>query len=983
MFTRDENEQKYLSHTKKKPLLVVVVWFVETFFGPASSGSYILPSREFLQERRRHPSSTRELDRRRLYIKLFFGKVFIIIIIIIIIIMAPKTPPPPPPTTETTTRVGDGDGQRVRPIDADSVHRICSGQVILDVASCAKELLENSLDAGATNVEIRVKEFGLECVEVSDNGSGVAREDVPLLTQKYATSKLREFKDLEKVGTFGFRGEALSSLCGTCGRLVVTTRTASEDSGLRVTFDKNGNIETEEICARSVGTTVRVEELFHPLPVRRKQFERNKAKEYGKLLRVLQGYALASETSRCRFVATHQQGKNGARQTVLQCRASCSSLNGEGRNKNGFRDRVASVFGARAAESVFEIDFCLEREKSIDEIEVEEDEDEDYRFGRCKGWVSLPGLENKITSARASADRQFFYVNGRPVDYPKIAKTLNETFRAYTATMTNANYPSCALNFEVPKHLVDVNVSPDKRTVMFTNEHDVLMYFRNGIKKSFEHAAGGNGERGSADGLVRNFRATGVDLSQVPNAPAEHADAMVGTPNGMTIDSKDFEVVDDDDNGEDVNATPALLPMPPIKIKMEDLEEPTRVSAGAPTQQQQQRDLQAFGFTRTSTHATPRRNVAVINKIAAEIASVENTVTKFQSLPETYKERAVALPSDSDDDAKDEDFDPFAMKSTLAGKNASKKRKAIEEAAATEAEENEIENDTDGEKENNFERRSSQQREALKVQFNIDAVRAKRFKREKRLALEREKKASVDAELLKEASLHNQDNAAATNALIRRFDKSEFAKVRVVGQFNLGFIIVVRDKTDVFIVDQHASDEIYNFERLQKMTTLNKQPLIQPQRLELSPAEEQIARSNEKTFLMNGFGLCDMAPSLEEEKNTPSSTSRLALTAVPFSKDTVFDASDVHELVSMLDEGEYAIPARSQLSVGLNSTSKTVVRPSKVRNMLAMRACRSSIMIGTPLTKRRMKKILANLSTLEAPWNCPHGRPTMRHGCRL
>ena len=913
-----------------------------------------------------------------------------------VIIMAPKTPPPPPTTTfnktTTTTRVGDDDdGQQqrggVRPIDADSVHRICSGQVILDVASCAKELLENSLDAGATNVEIRVKEFGLECVEVSDNGSGVAREDVPLLTQKYATSKLREFKDLEKVGTFGFRGEALSSLCGTCRRLVVTTRTASEDSGLRVTFDKNGNIETEEICARSVGTTVRVEELFQPLPVRRKQFERNKAKEYGKLLRVLQGYALASETSRCRFVATHQQGKNGARQTVLQCRATCSSLNGEGRNKNGFRDRVASVFGARAAESVFEIDFCLEREKSIDEIEVEEDEDEDYRFGRCKGWVSLPGLENKITSARASADRQFFYVNGRPVDYPKIAKTLNETFRAYTATMTNANYPSCALNFEVPKHLVDVNVSPDKRTVMFTNEHDVLMYFRNGIKKSFEHAAGGNGERGSADGLVRNFRATGVDLSQVPNAPPEHADAMVDTPNGMTIDSKDFEVVDDDDYGEDVNATPALLPMPPIKIKMEDLEEPTRVSADAPTQQQQQqqqqRDLQAFGFTRTSTHATPRRNVAVINKIAAEIASVENTVTKFQSLPETYKERAVALPSDSDDDAKDEDFDPFAMKSTLAGKNASKKRKAIEEAAATEAEENEIENDTDGEKENNFERRSSQQREALKVQFNIDAVRAKRFKREKRLALEREKKASVDAELLKEASLHNQDNAAATNALIRRFDKSEFAKVRVVGQFNLGFIIVVRDKTDVFIVDQHASDEIYNFERLQKMTTLNKQPLIQPQRLELSPAEEQIARSNEKTFLMNGFGLCDMAPSLEEEKNTPSSTSRLALTAVPFSKDTVFDASDVHELVSMLDEGEYAIPARSQLSVGLNSTSKTVVRPSKVRNMLAMRACRSSIMIGTPLTKHRMKKILANLSTLEAPWNCPHGRPTMRHGCRL
>jgi len=109
----------------------------------------------------------------------------------------------------------------------------------------------------------------------------------------------------------------------------------------------------------------------------------------------------------------------------------------------------------------------------------------------------------------------------------------------------------------------------------------------------------------------------------------------------------------------------------------------------------------------------------------------------------------------------------------------------------------------------------------------------------------------------------------------------------------------------------------------------------------------------------------------------------LALTAVPFSKDTVFDASDVHELVSMLDEGAYAVPARSQLSIGLNSASKSIVRPSKVRGMLAMRACRSSIMIGTPLGKSRMKKILNNLATLEAPWNCPHGRPTMRHGCRL
>ena len=310
-------------------------------------------------------------------------------------------------------------------------------------------------------------------------------------------------------------------------------------------------------------------------------------------------------------------------------------------------------------------------------------------------------------------------------------------------------------------------------------------------------------------------------------------------------------------------------------------------------------------------------------------------------MPETYKERSILLESDDDDD--DDDFDPKM-------KEVKKKKRKLDVVLGVPSkddvivveEEDDIMDVNDG-KENQTppQQRNSQEidngEQNLKLAFDIEKIRAKRIAREQqRLSLDasKEERASADAELLKEVSLHNQDNVAATNALIRRFDKSEFANVEIVGQFNLGFIIVVRDKTDLFIVDQHASDEIYNFERLQKTTLLNKQPLIQPQRLDLSPAEEQIASSNEKIFLMNGFGFCDV------EDEGEASRQRLALTAVPFSKDTVFDASDVHELVSMLDEGAYAVPARSQLSIGLNSASKSIVRPSKVRGMLAMRACR-------------------------------------------
>ena len=101
----------------------------------------------------------------------------------------------------------------IKHIDSRSVHQICSGQVILSLATAVKELIENSIDAGATNVEIKLKEFGVESFEVNDNGSGIEEKDFKAIALKHCTSKLREFDDLNSVDTFGFRGEALSSLC--------------------------------------------------------------------------------------------------------------------------------------------------------------------------------------------------------------------------------------------------------------------------------------------------------------------------------------------------------------------------------------------------------------------------------------------------------------------------------------------------------------------------------------------------------------------------------------------------------------------------------------------------------------------------------------------------------------------------------------------------------------------------------------------------
>ena len=156
----------------------------------------------------------------------------------------------------------------VKPIDADTVHRICSDQVITNLSSAVKELVENSLDAGATTIEVRATQFGSEVMEVVDNGKGIHPADFDQVALKHTTSKLRDFGGLETLLSFGFRGEALSSLCGG-SKVTMVTRHASQPLGTMIEFDTAGGIAAREAVAREVGTTISIQAIFQSLPVRR------------------------------------------------------------------------------------------------------------------------------------------------------------------------------------------------------------------------------------------------------------------------------------------------------------------------------------------------------------------------------------------------------------------------------------------------------------------------------------------------------------------------------------------------------------------------------------------------------------------------------------------------------------------------------------------------------------------------------------------
>ena len=228
------------------------------------------------------------------------------------------------------------DGGRVQRISAQTVQRICSDQVIIDLQSALKELIENALDAGASKIDVRLKEHGVELLEVADNGKGIPVESRDGVALRHHTSKLEEFDDLQRLRSFGFRGEALNSLA-TLATLSISTRTKDDATGALLTFGADGSVAKSAPVARDVGTAVSVAQLFGPFPVRRRELQRNATNEFRKMLATTQTYAIICDS--VRFTCVNQLAKGG-RQVALQ-------TEGGRAGGGGMRAAIASIFGAK------------------------------------------------------------------------------------------------------------------------------------------------------------------------------------------------------------------------------------------------------------------------------------------------------------------------------------------------------------------------------------------------------------------------------------------------------------------------------------------------------------------------------------------------------------------------------------------------------------------------------------------------------------
>lgn len=983
----------------------------------------------------------------------------------------------------------------IKPIEARSVHQIQSGQVIVDLCSVVKELVENSLDAGATSVEVRFKNNGLDSIEVQDNGSGISPGNYSSLALKHHTSKLASYEDLSSLRTFGFRGEALSSLCALSTFHVITAMADEAPKGKKLDFASSGNLKTITVVAAQKGTTAVVEGLFEQLPVRRKELTKNIKKEYGKVLGLLHAYACICTNVKITVKSAMGKGKNAV---VFATKANPTT-----------RENIANVYGAKTLSALVPLELQLDSQRSP--VQGEDAIGPNNKI-IVRGHVSRP----VFGEGRQTPDRQMFFVNGRPCGLPQIAKAINEVYKSFNVSQS----PFIFADFNMDTNAYDVNVSPDKRTIMLHDAVALVEALKSSLTELFEqqeqtipqtrYAAAplptykqltfsresktdfaesdqfegvSSGTRDSPAqktgsekrSLLHSFSRseastreesrsdlleTACSSSQTEPTNTLQKDAGTAPGFGEYDDLAKLQSVGEGGDHKHVEKAKGIRardfnmriaeqemkaaerqPVPNPAIERAD--SPFLAAAVPPLQENAVQN--AFNRVRpvrptaeiatitvgdrtmtTMVGSLPQTSASTRKEKGAENCKpCSNTVTPTQAF--TRRLRGYAAPRDpiatthaelcntlkcphednaqelalnmdevltentsliaSVEEPEDAESDGGAgsdnvelirslQDETYGGFIDETEKRAREDATVAalirSAEEKAISLNINNPKHPNRALKSERHNDSttsLQVRIATSVQQIRELTSFWQLNLNN---LMTETKPDKEDSVCGGENEEDHLALT--VSKIDFSNMHIVGQFNLGFILAVRPSSythgdgrgarnadELFIVDQHASDEKYNFEKLQAETVVSNQRLVCSKQLDLTAVEEEILMENSFALEKNGFLV-----SVSGTEDEPIGR-RCKLVSLPLSKEVTFGLEDLEELLHLLAE-----------SPGL-SQSSLIPRPSKVRKMFAMRACRSSIMIGKALTEIRMRTVISHMGEIDKPWNCPHGRPTMRH----
>lgn len=367
--------------------------------------------------------------------------------------------------------------RKIQPLSEQTINQIAAGEVIENPSSAVKELVENSIDAKACRIVVEIAGGGHQLIRVSDNGIGMGREDALLCLERHATSKITKADDLFALGTMGFRGEALAAIASIAKMRIVTAEENATGTEVEV---EGGKVVHVGESPRSRGTTIEVRSLFYNVPARKK-FQKSPAVSVADVTRVVTQQALAHPEVGFELIVQEQ--------TVFSVPAVQ-----QGKMVEGFCQRSADLLGGPFQTDVLKMDIIQ---------------------GPCK----LKGVIGSPLAHRHNRSGQNLFINRRPVSCPLISFAIRD---AYGTRLPTDRHPVFSLHLEVPSHLVDVNVHPQKKEVRLRDERGLRESIQTAVHLALQHSEGSLDIQVQSEACARpSFSSSFAALESLPASPPQ------------------------------------------------------------------------------------------------------------------------------------------------------------------------------------------------------------------------------------------------------------------------------------------------------------------------------------------------------------------------------------------------------------------------------------------------------------------------------
>ena len=828
-------------------------------------------------------------------------------------------------------------------LDDLTINKIAAGEVIERPASVVKEMVENSIDAGAKNITVEIKNGGISLIKITDDGHGIAEDDMEIAFERHATSKIRRAEDLETVKSMGFRGEALASIAAIA-KVEMISKKVNTEVAHKIVVEGGKMLEFCE-AARNVGTTITVQNLFYNTPVRYK-FLKKDYTEAGYIEDVVTRIALVNKDIAFKLIS------NG--KTVIQ-------TNGNG----DLKTTIYSIYGKDVATEIIEIDY-------------------NYEDIRVSGVVGKPVI------ARGNRANQLFFLNGRYIKDKNLTAAADQ---AYKGMIPIGRYGFIVLNLDMDPKLVDVNVHPAKLEVRFEEESKVFKAVYHAIKSSLakselvENVENNNKEDFGSSKEEKSHGFSGL-FQKIMKEPDETEEEL---NNNTLADIFKYRQELQNNNGFEFGASPVSNNVE-NKMNFEESTTPTFVSemnskydtGSIKTINDDVIDKKVnLGDTVISSD-TKEIDVNVVNEFIKDVTT-EMLTTKFAEKQSTQvidtSDVKVDIETFDKTQIIDLEEEKLKQETVIAPEeglnlNTIQNTVIIEETSNTI---NEVENEEEltgfasiaeklVEAKLNFDNTqmidTNKVREALKeinkdvevqqpvVEYEENPEFDEMYKKTFGIDPFNVRKEKELENLQKEKINASNDFSYATENVSVFEDKPEECPEISYKFLGIAFstYIIVEIKNEMYIIDQHAAHERIMYEKVKANYydegERDEQFLLLPDVISLTHKEMIIAKENVEMFNRAGFSFEEFGENTIKLMSVPSMCE---------------DMNTKQLFLDILDEID---------------TVAVTARQEKEDKFIATIACKAAVKAKMKLDDQEVATLMAQLLELPNPFTCPHGRPT-------